>query len=328
MKKLLFIIGMFIAFSISAQDISDNLTTETMADLCKPGVINKSPGKGLLLSYMSYPNYQISAPTSRTPLEISDNNRLLFKLKIPFINKPGMKVLLGAQYFSEKLNFEDNKTDDFPLFDRLNTATLKSAEGAFYLSKSLSSQHFITVKASARFSGDYDKFLSIDNRYAIYRVVGLFGIKKTEDTEYGFGFLYSHGFRKTVALPFGFFNRTFSDKWGIELGIPVSLKARYNIKPGSLLLFGADYASRSYSIDVNQPDPSVYHYRRSAIEFSVAWQKRFTDWTWLEFKAGYARNLTSKARDVVNDDNYRFSTTSGFFGSVSFFISPPDRFCN
>lgn len=327
MKTLLFVFSILIVFSLSAQDISDNLTTETMSSLCKPGVIHKSPGKGLLINYMTYPNYQITAPGARTPVEIENNNRLLYKLKIPVFNRPGLKFLVGGQYMSERFNFTNNQTDDFAFFDRLNSTTFKSAEGAVYFSKSLNHQHFITIKASARFSGDYDKFVSIEDRYAVYRVVGLFGIKKRDDMEYGFGFLYSNGFRKTVALPFGFFNRTFNDKWGIELGIPVSLKARYNIKPGSLMLFGADYASRSYSIDVYQSEPAVYHFRRSAIEFSAAWQKRFTKWTWLEFKVGYAKNLNTKIRDLSIDKRFQLPMTSGIFGAVSFFISPPDHLC-
>jgi hypothetical protein len=327
MKRLLFIFGIISASTLFAQDISDNLTTETMSDLCRPGVINKSPGKGLLISYQSYPSYQISTPNSRTPVEISGNNRFLTKLKIPIINQIGTKVLIGGQYLREDFSFENNFTKDYPLFDRLNSTTMKSAEGAVYLSKSLNRYHFITIKASARFSGDFDSFVSLDNRYAMYRFVALFGIKKTEDTEYGFGFLYSNGFRRTVALPFGFFNKTFNDRWGLELGIPVSMKARFNMKPGSLMLFGADFASRAYSLDVEQPEPSIFHFRRAAIEFSTAWQRRFTDWTWLEFKVGYAKNLSAEIRDVVNDDNYRLATGSNFFASISFFVSPPDRVC-
>ena len=327
MKKLIFAFAILMTFSLSAQDISDNLTRETMSSLCKPGVVNKSPGKGLLVSYMTYPNYQMSLPNDQTPTEIQSNNRLLVKLKIPILNQPGLKLLVGGQYMSERFNLNHNNIDDFPLFNTLNSKKLKTTEGAVYLSKSINQQHFVTVKASARYSGDYDGFVSTNDRYAIYRVIGLFGIKKREDIEYGFGFLYSNGFRRTVALPFGFFNRTFNDKWGIELGIPVSLKARYNIQPGSLILLGADYASRSYSIDVNQPMPEIYHFRRSAVEFSATWQQRFSDWTWLEFKVGYAKNLSSKARDVANEDEFQMPTSSGVFGSVSFFISPPDSAC-
>lgn len=327
MKELLISLGILMTFSLGAQDISQTLVAENNVHFCKPGVSKQSPGKGLLASYMTYPNFELTPPNTENESEVSHNERLNFKLKIPCININGMKFLVGFQYMRERYNFSEIEPANYPLFDRLNTVSLKTARAALYFSKSLDETKYISFRVGTTYSGDYDKFVKIEKRYAIYRAVGLLGIKKSEDLEYGFGLLYTQSFRRTIALPFGFYNRTFNDKWGIEFAIPVRLLGRYNIKDGSMILFGAEYVSRSYSIDVPQPESEVFHFRRSAIEFSASWQQRFTNWTWMEFKLGYALNRNSKIKDVAAGIDSKINPTNGIFGTVSFFISPPAHLC-
>ncbi len=327
MKELLTALGIFTTFSLFAQDISQTLVAETPAHFCTPGVSKQSPGKGLLASYMTYPSFALTPPNSESESEVSHNERLNFKIKIPCVNIVGMKLLVGFQYMRERYNFSQIQPENYPLFERLNTVNLKTARGAIYLSKSLNETNYLSFALGTTYSGDYDKFVKIDKRYAIYRAVGLLGVKRNEDFEFGFGMLFTKSFRRTLALPFGFYNRTFNDNWGIEFAIPVRLMGRYNIKDGSLILFGTEYVSRSYSIDVMQPEAEIFHFRRAAIEFSATWQKRFTNWTWMEFKLGYAMNRNSRVDDVNARTEFRINPTNGIFGTISFFISPPDHLC-
>ncbi|MEM1119063.1 MAG: hypothetical protein AAGJ18_01355, partial [Bacteroidota bacterium] len=75
--------------------------------ICTPGVINKSPGKGLLVEYKltsggDFTPDEVAAGIS--PSEVSSLSRLRMRLKIPVLLKPRTKILLGADHFREQYN--------------------------------------------------------------------------------------------------------------------------------------------------------------------------------------------------------------------------------
>ncbi|MEK7256762.1 MAG: hypothetical protein AAB316_18555, partial [Bacteroidota bacterium] len=195
---------------------------------------------------------------------------------------------------------------------------------------SIDHRFYTSFRLSASWQGDYDKFISMSNRYAIYRASGLVGFKKRKDLEYGVGMMFMKGFRRTNLLPFGFYNRTFNEHWGIEASLPVSIKARYNFSPRTLILFGPEYSSQNYALSVTQPsdlpglsENAPYHYHRSTIDLAATFMQQMSGWTWMEFKFGYSNSLSSKARDIPDRNTFSLKPSGNLTGQISFFISPP-----
>lgn len=327
MKNFFAILALFAAFCMSAQDISQSLITEPAAYLCKPGVTNKSPGRGLTLDYQIQPRYNMHPPEVTTSSRIRGNERFNFKLKIPVINMEGFKLLVGVQYFMERHKFSEINPNNFPFFERLDGVDLKIARLAIYAAKPLSHKFYASVRVGVSYAGDYSGLVKLRERYATYRAAAMFGVKKNKDLEYGFGALISNSFRRTLFIPFGFYNHTFSDRWGVEAAIPMRVMGRYNLNEKNMLLFGSEFISKSYSMDVQEDVLSLVHYRRSSFENSVSILHKLSQWTWLQFKFGYVQNIKSKVRNVTTDETSRYAPTNGVFGLISFFVSPPKHDC-
>ena len=329
---ILVLLGFLAALSVSAQGEMNNLALEVNPYLCKPGVTNKSPGKGLLIDYSFNPEFQMRPSNAENSSEVEANQRFTSKIKLPLIHSQRVKFLLGFKYAFDRYHFENIEPENYSLFHRMNDATLKDVESAAYLIVPINHKYYTSFRFSTSFRGDYSGFVSTNNDYATYRAAGMFCIKKRDDLEYGFGIYYQKNIRRTIAYPFGFVNWTFNDKWGLEAAIPVSIKLRHNINDSNLLLFGVDYSSQNYTLHVNDAstiahqDKLLYHYRRASMEISASWMKKFSSWTWMQYKLGYYVNINSEARDMTDRLTYNLHPTGSLVGTVSFFLSPPKKY--
>ncbi len=325
------------SLSMDAQVSINNMATESNSFLCQPGVTHKTPGKGVSISYNFNPDFQMRPPNAENPVEVRRNERIKAKLKVPLVNTRKFKAMLGFHYSIERYHFDKIDPENYPLFKRLNETDLKSTGMAAYFVAPLNEKYYTSFRLSASFLGDYSKFISLDSRYGVYRAAGLFGVKHSDGLEYGVGLLFSKSFNNTSLFPFGFYNQTFNKHWGIETAIPVSLKARYNFSDSRMMLFGTEYSSQNYAMNVSEPmmnpfikqaEKAPYHYHRSSLDLTLAYYHQLTPWTWLEFKTGYAFSLNSSAKDLPNNISYDLKPSGSMVGMITFFISPPKYMLN
>jgi hypothetical protein len=326
----------FFALALSqwlpAQVNMNNALLETNPFLCQPGVVNKSPSKGASFAYSVNPDYKMLSPDAEKPTKVRRNERYDTRLKVPVLSRPQFKIMLGLDYTLERYHFLNIDPDNYPLFKHLNETELKNAGISATFFHPINHKYYTSVRLSANWQGDYDGFLKMDDRYGVYRVISVFGVKKREDLEYGVGLLINKGFRNNSIVPFGFYNQTFNDHWGVEAVLPTSLKLRYNFSESRLAMFGTEFTSRNHALNVmvpgttnNQTKDALYHFRQASIDVVGSFYQRLSGWTWLQFKAGYAFDNNSDARDLLRNLNHRLKPTGSVIGSVSFFISPPKQ---
>jgi len=337
MRFFVFVLLAAITPVLSAQEID---LTPIAPNFCKPGVTNKSPGKGILLEYGLQPSYNVKTSIGGgESSNVNRNSHFRFKFKIPLIHKSGLSVLLGADYQRERFRFNSIDEGSSQIFNSIDADALRTTRLSAYLIKPFNSKYYGSIKIEGSFNGDYNSVVNFDNRYAIYRAAFVFGYKKSEAKEMGIGFMASKGFRNTRVLPFAFYNRTFSRKWGIETVLPVKIKARYNISPKNLLLFGPQFKSRAYSIDIDESiagTAGIFHMRRSELEFSAHFQHQFSSWTWMEFTAGYRYHFDTRFErktgfnvalnpepNIPSTDLITATPGGGPIFKLSFFVSPP-----
>ncbi|MEO1516765.1 MAG: DUF6268 family outer membrane beta-barrel protein [Bacteroidota bacterium] len=324
----LLIVGLSLSTSLLAQEL---VLTPMAESFCKPGVTNKSPGKGLLISYFARPQFDFTTNSEETSAKsrAGINDRLNFKLKIPIINKDGFKFLIGGAHMREEYEFSQIEGRPTEIFTSINDVSLKTSRIAAYFLKSINSRYYATLKLEASYNGDYDNLISFENRYAIYRGAVLVGYKKRADTEWGFGAMFSKGFRRTALYPFLMYNKTFNDRWGLESVLPVKIDMRYNISRKNMVLFGAQFNSRSYSIDVlegSAATQNIYHMRSAEIQLAAEFKQQLSNWVWCEVRGGYARNLTSRFDQITPVRQRNVVTanpSSGPFLQFGIFVSPP-----
>lgn len=299
--------------------------------LCRPGVQNKTRSRGLEIAYIRNAGGAIRAENgflTGRPSRIDHIENLIFKLKLPLVNTEGVKVLAGFTYRPEKYYFDTVGVDYAPIFRHINGQNLKNTGFEVFGTKSFNDRHYGVLRVKASFNGDYNGLASLRSQYAIYNVTSVFGVKKSDDLEYGFGLTYTSSFRNTTILPFLVYNRNFSEKWGIESVLPALAVLRYNFSPNTILTTGFRYNSRSYSLDV--PDNNrdvIYEMNHSEVRFLLSAEKRLVPWIWLDAEVGYQLNFsTDFTVDELPEASFQVENDNNIYFKIGLFLSPPDSF--
>ncbi len=334
MRKILCTpVWLFVVLITHAQVDVSNTVIETNTGLCKPGVSNSAPGKGAAFTYSFNGNYKLRSPETQMSSKVRRDERFDAQLKIPVINSPVFKFLIGLKYTLERYHFDKIIPENYPLFRRLNETDLKNTGIAAYAVCPINEKYYTSFRLSANWQGDYKTFATINNRFAVYRLASVFGIKKSDHLEYGIGLLVNKGFKNNSVVPFGFYNQTFDEHWGLEMTLPTSIKLRYNFSEQSMLLAGTEFSSQTYAMMVYEPtsnpyvvngvEKAPYHYKRSSLDAVVTFYRQLAGWTWIQVKCGYSFKLKSEARDLPERINYELKSSNNVLGMVSFFIAPP-----
>ncbi len=306
-----------------------NLSTLNVKCFCKPGVLNKSRSRGLDLSFGHLLGEILEEeegfPFQDQPSELKNVQDIKASLKIPVLNKEGLKLLVGYFFKSEKYNFDIINSDYETILNRLDNQFLKSTGLELLLSKSIDEKFYASFRYRRLSNGDFSGLMSFDEKYAIDNATLIFGIKKNEQEEWGIGLNYSSGFRNSALLPFLIYNKTFNDKWGLESAFPAVVLARYNISSEAILLGGVKFQSRSYAFETN--DFFDYNMNHSELRFSVTLEKQIKDWMWFDITVGFQKNFSTDF-EFPNDDtqNFQVELSDSPYFKVGFFLSPPDRF--
>ena len=330
-KAALHSVFLLVANVLAAQVNMNSVMLESNPFLCQPGVVNKSPGKGASFSYGMNPDFKMLSPNAEKPTEVRRNERCETRLKIPLIAAPKLKVMLGLDYTLERYHFLDIDPDNYPLFKHLNETDLKNAGISASFFRPLNHKYYASMRLSANWQGDYSSFVSMDSRYAVYRLAGVFGVKKRDNLEYGAGFLLNKGYRGNAIVPFGFYNQTFNEHWGVEAVLPSSVKLRYNFKEGRMAMFGTEFTSQNYALKVKEPltlgtsENAPFHFRRASFDVVGIFYQQLTGWTWVQLKAGYAFDNKSDARDLPRSLTHDLKPSGSAIGVISFFLSPPKQ---
>jgi len=320
--------------------VEDAIDVEALSGIdcnwCKPGLKNKSRSRGLEIGYQALNNstFQETETILKPPFpQIDHLGLLVLKLKIPVLLKDDFKLLVGTSYRPEYYNI-GNFTGNFaPEFAQIDGETMKSTAFQALATKSLSETSYLTFRFKAKYNGDYQGFVDFSNRYSIYTLAGMYGVKKSELLEWGIGLTLNSDFRnRFIALPVFLYNRNFNQKWGVELFLPAIAKVRYNVSPSTILLAGANFASRNYRINVdrmiaeNESAVADYVLRHSEIQMGIELEQKIVPWIWFNARVGYQTNFqtTFEAKNEFAQE-FAVEPTDAPFIRLGIFISPPDK---
>lgn len=296
---------------------------------CKPGVRNKSRSKGLEVAYITRGKGELEdqgGSVSKPFTEFNNWTKFELDLKAPVINKEGFKFLLGYKFTSEGFDMKSYGNDFRSALRHLGNTNLKSSNLSAIVTKPLNEKHYLAFRFRYTANGDYSGALNFDQRFAIYKAMGVWGIKKDDDFEWGIGLNLSKSFRRTNILPFLVYNRTFFNNWGLEAAFPGYAYARYNLSPNTIFLMGAEYASDSYRANIILPDDAIldYAYNHSELLFLARCEQKIAPWVWANFRFGYQMNFSSdfEAKNFETTA-FKIDPTDTPFFEIGIFISPP-----
>lgn len=317
----------FCVFDLSAQ-LGANIHTPLKA-YCSPGVDNKSRSRGIEFAYQSSSVGRWNGVDGVNSYSLNGIEAITFKLKAPLLLKPDLKILAGYSYQPEDIQLGTSLGSNFPVLLPLSDTRLKSHGLALYAIKSLDARHYMALRFKLTSSGDYNGFLNFDRAFVSYSAIAAYGIKPHKDLEYGFGLSFSKNFRRTMVLPFFFYNKNFNNKLGIEATIPTDINLRWNMNKETNLLVGYNLSGSSFGVGLpsgfnksDQTDPFVLQHAEIQTGFSL--ERQVVPWVWVNFKGGYQFNLNTRLHSMTPGvDDLRYRPDNGMYFRVGFFISPP-----
>jgi hypothetical protein len=327
--KALLISGLILCcvVDLSAQ-VGANIHTPLNA-YCSPGVANKSRSRGIEFSYQSSRVGRWNGVNGINSYSLDGIEALTIKAKVPLLLKPGFTILAGYSYQPEDIGMETSLGNDFPVLLPIDDTRLKSHGLALYAIKSLDARHYMALRFKINSSGDYRGFLNFDRAFVSYSAIAAYGIKPHKDLEYGFGLSFSKNFRRTLVLPFMFYNKNFNDKLGIEATIPTDINLRWNMNQKTNLLVGYNLSGSDFGVNLatdfnNGAQTNLFVLQHSEILAGFSLERQVVPWVWVNFKGGYQFNLNTRVQSMMPGiDDLRFRPDNGMYFRVGFFISPP-----
>jgi hypothetical protein len=334
-KPTSFAMLLLLPFLAAAQD----LPTPIVGNLfVKPGIRNGSPGRGLSMEYERQPRFKLKGggwgEMEDGSNEVEAKERFEAKLKFPLLNRDEWKVLGDLYHSFETYHFEAIEPGSDFAFQPLDGVRLRRTRLTGYVFKALNKRDYLTLRLEASTNGNYEGLAKIDKRYMVYRAALVYGMKKNEDTEWGFGALYNNNFGRVTMLPFLIYNHNFNDKWGLETLLPIRFRLRHNLNERNLVSLAAEYWSSAYSLDLTLPNttqPTPYIFRNASAQFFVEWEtNKLSRWTWLALKGGYSNNFNSRFTlpGTRNDGRIDAFPSQSVFVAATFFIAPPKDYMN
>ena len=313
---------------IGQRELTDYLPTEDVypKEYCKPGVVQKSKSKGLTVSYAAFTglDYKTDLDGTIQKGRLSSSDVLSFKVKLPIVNKCHFKLVMGYEYNRQEYNFEPSPTRE-SIFEPLHNEVLANNRISIYALRPVNDKSYIGMAYALALNGNYDQWVNFGSDYRIHRLVFTYGRKVNETTEWGIGLYYKNGFRSQTLLPFGFYNHTFNQKWGIESVLFSRIYGRYNFSDKSLLLFGPEYFSKDFAIKLKGEE--YWEMKWPHIDFSLIWQKRLTPWVWLEAKTAYVYNFDPTIEYQNRDEVFDVGIDKNSFNfAISIFVTPTKEF--
>jgi hypothetical protein len=312
---------------------------------CTSKIFGISPTKLVSVGYDYQLGYDMTSNTgggsSENTRKVSATHGLRLLANFPIISHNKITVNLGATYMETNYNFENPATLTSGLTKSLNASALRSTGVNLTVFKPLNEKNFILLQTSHDLNGDYrlDEWQSLG--YVRHSVLGVFGWKKHDRLQFGFGAARTYRVGALNYIPVVLYNYTSENrKWGVEAVFPARAHYRRSFSPRSLLMLGYELEGHTYRLQnrdqVFNADGKTHRdleLKRSELRLRVIYERSLYDFIWLSVQAGYRYNWRNSYnidhgdafRSFFSNDPYVFtnSVTNPLYFNVSINLVSP-----
>jgi len=330
LRSLILYLLCFLPCCIKAQLGKSSKTSS----LVNPGVKGMAPGKGLEIYQEYVPGFDLTSPHSQSNHIQQENrsDRVSYsqetgvKLKVPVLLSPRTKLLLEAKYSDQRFQFDDGKVLESVVNQDLSTKNLRSFRLGAIAVRSLNQKNYLVGRFAASFNGsDFNQIYPGIESMNMSLIV-LYGIKKNEVTEWGFGVAQALQFGRYQAYPILRYNRTFNDKWGIELTLPKEAYLRHNISQCTITHVGLSLDGNSYNLltgDAGSPQWMQLQQNMLRLEGEIS--QKVAPMIWLSFQTGYLQPISWEWTPLDHDTPLVGSQERSWYTRFAVSIRAPQR---
>ncbi len=275
----------------------------------KPGIDGMAPSRWITIRNTQAPGR--SYKTVNTQEKVYTHEDLLFKAWIPVVHKSKFSMVIGPQYRTEQLEFEDEGENALKGMSNWN---LRYAGAEMRSMLKVDTSSWLIFGGNVNKSGNFNDH-GFGNFPLNYSFSAVYLIKKSNNKEYGFGVLASKNYTGFVPLPIFMYHYNFSNKTGVEINLPYRASWRYNATAKDVIYLKAEAQNRNYLIRLNDSECS---FRRTDVDLGVAYNRQFTKMIGVELFAGYRKNISNRLPTDVE-----VVKRSGMAFSLEFYLRPP-----
>jgi Domain of unknown function (DUF6268) len=325
------------SFVFSQTDTTENFDYSNFGDAdgvqryCTQKVLNQTPQRIISLGFEQYGQFSmpgISFNPRQFPTQININqvNAIRAQVNVPVISNTKIIWQVGANYWNSKFNVDNPNVNDFA--SALDKRSLLTTGLNTTIFKPLNEKNFLIFQASADLNGLFENADHIETKAITASGTFIYGWKTSEKNMIGTGLARTYRAGRLLYVPVLFWNKTFNDKWGMELLLPARGFVRYNISTSNMLQAGFELEGNQYLMHLPNTASKNTYIQRGEVKPRIMWDKKLTGFLWLNAQVGLRYNYRF---DVVNQYDAKeesrryFSSDLGnplFFNISLNFVSP------
>lgn len=299
---------------------------------CNQKVINQTPQRIVSIGFerqgsFTMPDLPLSAmlPAMQS-FSITQMTALKAQVNIPVLSTNKIIWQLGASYWGSRFAFAD--PGQHQIAKQLSTHTLTSTGINTTLFKPLNEKNFLIVQASADINGIFHDFDDITGQAVTVSATALYGWKLSEKNMLGLGVARTYRAGQVIHLPVVLWNKTFNDRWGMELLLPARGHLRYNFSTSSIVQLGYELEGNQFSMSIPGSTNGTIFLQRGELKPRLQWDKKLSGFLWFNAQAGLRYNWRFDGMDVYNGEalNQRYFTSALgnplYIGFSLNFVSP------
>ncbi len=287
---------------------------------CDNKVINLSPTKLVSISYDFVGSFDMETEQGdalegsyQATSAVNLNHGLRLDANFPIISKSAIIVNATFNHWESHYNF-DAVSSEHGLAARLDAAPLRSTRAGVVIFKPLNVKNFMIFQFDAALNGSYnfDEYQPNFSKLK-YSASFLYGWKFNDNTNLAIGASRTYRGGRVLHIPVLLYNKTFNDKWGLELLLPARGAVRHNFSTKSVMMFGYELEGDSYFLEGTASNGLGFptddlELRKSEIRTRVSWDKSLSDFIWLNLQAGvrvnyrFALDQNAEANDALLDN--------------------------
>jgi len=328
------------------EDYSQYGSTEESIKYCTQKVRFLSPTKLISIGYEFQAPFKVAFETKKqlgsselqpanTPKEqdVEFMGGARWQANAPVISNNKFILNISANYYESFFKTKANPQNKFAeenVFSSLKPGlrTMGLSATAF---KPLDDKHFIIGSVMGDFNGNFTwKNFSDYLPWPTLTIAALYGWKKSDNFMWALGATQTWRGGEKLYVPLLMFNKTFNDKWGLEMLLPARAHLRYNFSPQSLLLTGFEVEGNSYRLLT--PADAVFakgisHLRRSELKFRMIYEQKLFGFVWISVQAGWRYNYKFNFSEERGSKRGDFAITSvlgnPLYGGISINLVSP-----
>lgn len=303
MRKLYWVLlGLFLFNQASAQQDSTNSGGFNFEDVdatpikryASQKVLNQSPNRFISIGYEYQGGFDYQEPLigiGFLPANLDARLRRASGLRIssnnPIISRNKFIWSLGVNYWNTTIPVAEANPFKSELLNSMSGG-LHSAGINSTIFKPFNEKNFLIVQASADANFSANSLDQVTSQALTFSASAVYGWKKSDNLMWGLGIARTYRLGRIIYVPVWMYNKTFNDKWGVEVLLPARAHVRRNINSKSLMLAGFELEGNQYAL--YQPGRTTTFLQRGEIKPRISYERSLSGFWWISIQAGYRVN--------------------------------------